>query len=399
MGGSIFIFRMCRCRLIYCRIGVFLLLIFFIPASAKPEDNLRNEMRGLHPYVSVTTALRDNIHYTPTTKLSDYSVTTTPGIKFQFPLRMHMFTLDYNTAMIRYSKYTSENTTDHNFSGMFDFKFGSLLGLKVMNNYSRDHEAKGSSYSGIIERYEANTVAASVSYHLADISKVEIDYTMTTWDFMTSNLRDRDENLMSGYVYYRFLPKTSAFLEYDRKDIYYDLLSNNPDSKEQSAFFGLKWGIYERSNGVIKGGYLWKDFESLSEEDYETWISSINLNHRFTDYTVVSLANKRVVKEAAIRDTDFILSNESDVKFIHRFSERIDVILSGSYSKDDFSNVAGNNREVREDVAISGGIGLKYTVQEWLSLALDYEHEERDSNINNYDYDNNAYLCTLSLAL
>jgi hypothetical protein len=60
---------------------------------------------------------------------------------------------------------------------------------------------------------------------------VQVEYTQKTWNFMTSNFRDRNEGLISGYLYYRFLPKTSAFVEYDHKSVEYtqqgSLLLNN----------------------------------------------------------------------------------------------------------------------------------------------------------------------------
>ena len=130
------------------------------------------------------------------------------------------------------------------------------------------------------------------------MSKVQLDYTTTEWDFRSSSYRERNESLISGYLYYRILPKTSAFLEYDRRNIDYDTFSNFTDNKSDSALLGLKWGINERSQGVIKGGYAWKDFDSASKEDYDTWTLSVDLGHRFTDYTALSLVNKRIVKEA-----------------------------------------------------------------------------------------------------
>ena len=170
--------------------------------------------------------------------------------------------------------------------------------MQLQSTHTNDHEPRSSSHTGIIEKYESDAFTASFSYQLADVSKVQLDYTTTEWDFRSSSYRERNESLISGYLYYRILPKTSAFLEYDRRNIDYDTFSNFTDNKSDSALLGLKWGINERSQGVIKGGYAWKDFDSASKEDYDTWTLSVDLGHRFTDYTALSLVNKRIVKEA-----------------------------------------------------------------------------------------------------
>lgn len=399
MGGSISFSRTLRPFPALDMYGLILLFLSLMPCLARAEDGIHIKSILIHPYVAIETVQSDNIYFTPALKQSGYSVTTAPGIKLELPLNRHMLSLDYDTEMTRYVDFSSENTTDHHFKGQIDLKFGSLAGMQLQSTHMNDHEPRSSSHTGIIEKYESDAFTASFSYQLADVSKVQLDYTTTEWDFRSSSYRERNESLISGYLYYRILPKTSAFLEYDRRNIDYDTFSNFTDNKSDSALLGLKWGINERSQGVIKGGYAWKDFDSASREDYDTWTLSVDLGHRFTDYTALSLVNKRILKEATIQGADLILSSESHANFTHRFFTRIDAVLHGYYSKNNFLDVSSGNKEIREDRIIGVGAGVKYYFNDLMSLLLDYEHRERNSSDNSNDYDNNSYILSLRFEL
>lgn len=399
MGGSTSFSRRSQYFLILNKSGLSFLILLCTPCLVLAEDNLHIKSMVIHPYVSIDTVRSDNIYFTPASKQSGYSVTTSPGIKLELPLNRHLFSLDYNSAVTRYVDFRSENTTDHNVTGLMDLKFRSLIGLKLLTMHSKDHEPKSSSHTGIIEKYEKDAFTASVSYQLAGVSKVEMDYTAIEWDFNTSSFRERDENLISGAIYYRILPKTSAFLEYDLRDTDYVPLSNFTDNESDSVLMGLKWGINDRSQGVIKGGYAWKDFDSAYKSDYDTWTLSVDLKHRFTDYTVLSLVHNRTVIEAAIQGADLILSSDSHANLSHRIFTKIDAVFHGYYSKDKFFDVSSGHDEIREDRTIAAGAGVKYSFNDFLTLLLDYGHRERDSSDDSSDYDNNSYTFSLNFEL
>ena len=109
--------------------------------------------------------------------------------------------------------------------------------------------------------------------------------------------------------------------------------------------------------------------------------------------------NKRIVKEATIQGADLILSSESHANFTHRFYTRIDAVLQGYYSKNNFLDVSSGDKEIREDRIIAVGAGVKYYFNDLMSLLLDYEHRERNSSDNSNDYDNNSYILSLRFEL
>lgn len=375
------------------------LLALFVPGLARGEGNLHIGPLEIHPYVSAKETYSNNIYSTVNQEKRDYITITTPGLRLQLPFRAHQLMLDYNAVLTRYAKYDAENSTDHNANGLLDFKLGSLLGLKLQDAYGKNHEPRGASSTGFIERYETNTATASATYQLAEISKVQIDYAKSTWDYKRSNFRNRDEDVMSGYIYYRFLPKTSAFLEYDHKYVDYDIMSRNLNNNVDSALLGLTWEITERSKGTIKGGYLWKDFALASKKDYQTWTASIDLNYDFSDYTSLMLVGQRQVNEPSLSGTRFLVSTGGYAEFTHKFVEKLSAILHGSYGVDKFSEAVPPATIIRRDKTVTGGGGLNYLMKDWLKFGIDYTHKDKDSNMDASDYEENSYTLSISFAL
>ena len=380
---------------------LFLLLFLSIPEFAVAEGNLTIGTLELHPYLTLKETYSDNINFTATDEKHDYITTIIPGMRLKFPFRSHQLDLEYNAVLNEYKKYDEENTTDHNANALLDFEFGRQLGLKLTEAYASAHEPRNVSTTGSNEKYKTNAAGISATYQMADMSKVQLDYTRSSWNFETSRFRDRDEDLIAAYIYYRFLPRTSVFLEYDYKNVNFETISESDDldNKVNSGFLGLTWEIAENSKGTIKGGYLWKNFDSQSGTDFETWTASIDLDHRFTDYTSIRLIGQRLVNESNLQSTRYFVTTGAYAEFTHRFIDDLAAIVRGSYGKDKFSDTVSPETRARKDTTYVAGIGLKYFIQNWLAVAVDYNHTVRNSNIAANDYTENSYIFTINFAL
>lgn len=373
--------------------------ILLLPALARGEGNLHVGRLEVHPYLSLSEKYSSNIYASSTDEKSDYITTTIPGIKLQFPFRMHRLGLEYNAVISNYSENTAENTTDQNAKAFMDFKFGSLFGLKLSDAYLKGHDPRGTSSTGRIEKFETNTVAALASYQLADISMIQVDYSKSGWKFETSDFRDRNEDLVSTYLYYRFLPKTSAFLEYDYKIVDYSQSTGNLDNKVNSVLFGLTWDMTERSKGTVRGGYSWKKYDQSGNEDFETWAASINITHEITDYDSLKLVGMRTVNEGTLQLTRYYVTTGAHAEYEHRFGHKLSSFVHSAYGEDKYSNAIAPDTTIRGDISLSGGLGAKYLIREWLEVAVDYNYRQRDSNIDLNDYKENSFMAGVNLSI
>jgi len=379
-----------------------LLLSAFLPASAWADGNIHVGPIEIHPYVSVRETWSDNIYSNATLEKSDHYTTTTPGLRLFLPFRMHEAGAEYNATVNQYNTYNKENTTDNNTSGYLNFKFGSLIGLKVQDVYAKGHEPRGFSSTGFIEKFITNNAFASVTYGLADLSKIQIDHTKTTWEFQDSIFRDRTEDSSSVYVFYRFLPKTSVFLEYDRKNVNFDqtdVLHNLDDSTVTSTFVGLTWEMTSQSKGTVKAGRLAKDFSDAGVKDFSGSAYSIDVQHQFSEYTSLQLVGQRAVNETNLLGSRYVISSELFGEYRHRLTHKVGGLVRGSYGKALYSDAITPATIARMDRVALKGAGLKYFMREWLEFSLDYNVKSRVSNFSVNDFDEKTYMVSVSMSL
>ncbi len=363
--------------------------------SRREAGALRLGPVEVHPSLSVKEVYSDNIFSTRDDREHDFIMVVTPGIYLQLPVRNHTFSLAANTTLTRYSKFSSENTEDYFVNGTANFMFGSQVNLKLADTFIKGHEPRGSSSSGIIEKYDNNTAAASLTYLLADVSKVQLDYSRTDLDFKTSTFRTRSEDLISAYLYYRLMPKTSAFIQYNFKNVRFDDRTIDLDNTMQSGLLGLSWEITGKSKGSIAAGYLRKDFDAASKGDLKTWTASADITHNFSDYTSLKLLGKREVNEASLLGTRYYVTTGLYGEVTHRFLQRLAAVVKASYGQDKYSDIIPGDTMLRKDNTLTAGMGLRYIMRRWLEFVLEYNYRNKDSNIDIYSAKEN----TVSLML
>ena len=373
-----------------------LLLVGIVMADrAEAIGNIHMGKLEIDPYVSVKEIWTDNVYFTPTDELRDRITRLVPGVKLLFPFGMHSIEAEYYGVSDRYNTYRGEDTTDQFGRGVVDLAFGSNFGLMISDWYRKDHEGRGESATGFIEVYRANTPKASAFYQLAGRSKVQVDYSRTSFNFMISNFRDRDEELVAGYLYYRFFSKTSVFIEYDHQSADYTYPQYSPggiplDNTEDSALIGITWEATAKSKGTIKAGRTKKDFESDTLRDLTMWSWYIDIDHHFSDLTHLKLRGMREPNEAKLSGTSYYITTGVGADFSHRMLSKTDLLLEASYGTDDFSNAR------KDKTSLLGG-GLKYWVKDWFDIAVEYRERKRDSNVDSADYTEHRYLVSAEM--
>ena len=351
----------------------------------------------VHPFLSVQETYSDNIFLVPDYKKHDFITTLAPGAQLKLPFRRHALFLSGTATIVNYAKYSSENKTDWTLSGAGDFYFGSRINLKISDSYLENHEPRSQSAVSYVEKYKNNNASASLTYVLADVSKLQLDYTNAYWKFKNSGFRSRDENTVSAYAYYRVMPKTSLFTEYEFKNVYFTEKAGGSDldNKVHSALFGLTWELSELSKGTVKGGYLYKTFDDTSRKDFGTFVASLELSHRFSDYNAIKLAGAREVNESSLLGTSYSISTGINGEFTHKFNDRFSAALKAAFNDEVFSNVVAGDSVKRNDQVVLGGAKATYAFRRWMDSTLEYYIRRKDSNVSAYDSTENNISLTL----
>lgn len=386
------------------KLWVLFLLVVCLPAPAISAGNIRVGPVEVHPFISVMETYDDNVFATANDTKSDWITTTTPGIQLLMPFRTHKFSAEYRAVINNYIDYTSEDTVDHHAAAAAEFSFASRYGLKLRNVYTKGHVSRNSSAIGEVEKFDRNDATGAVSYKFADRVEGQVEYTRTYlhYDKDYDSFRNRNEDLIATSLFYRFLPKTSVFAEFDFHNFDYtdQINGNNLNNKVYSPLIGLRWDMTERTTGTVKGGYLQKEFADPSKKDISTWSAFADLTHAFSERASIKIFALRDVNESNLQGTNYYVTTEGYAAFTYKLLYNVSAIARASYGEDDYTNTAAlQNRVERYDKRALGGVGLRYQMRSWLEFALDYNHLNRDSNIDANDMTENTASLSVNLAL
>src|SRR4030042_1111632 len=384
----------------------------------------------LHPFLSISEYYTDNVVNAKGEKKSDFITVISPGVWLTIPriyekllsvdtssiapggfslsrsttgsFRRYQTYLFYGADIERFSKYSSENVTSHKLEGLFQYNLRGGLSIELVDQYLASHAIRGTGISSELDKYKTNLANLILTYDALEKIKFRIDYSnfLVNYDASRNDYRDRDDNAFSGYIFYKFQPKTSVFIEYDFIDINYDE-SALFDSKEYHYFGGLQWDMTAKSKGSVKAGYGVKNFSVSSIGDAKDFILEAQIDHQFTPKTSVKVKASRKTNETNISTTDFILSNNIEVQYLQRLTGKITGDVNFSYTNDSYKGnlTFGGETKERKDDTFRGAFALRYKFTEWLQLDTGYIYTKRGSNFSDFDYTSNIVFIRIAGSL
>lgn len=417
-------------------------------AEGKTSDNTNEELptgvskRGVsedvfgqkggyfHPFLSITEFYSDNVFNNDKYKKSDFVTVISPGIwitvphvrekllyietsnispggftisrhRYEFFKRYQTY-LFYNADIERFSRFKEGNTTSHKLEGFLQYNTPGGLSAEIVEQFISSHDAWGTGISRELDKYKTNLVNLVFSYNLSERFKLRADYSnfYVNYDAKRNNFRDRVDNVLAGYVFYKIKPKTSLFFEYEFMDIGYDknILS---DSLEHHYYGGLEWDITAKSIGSIKLGYGVKDFSSSYIKDNNDFIFEVRLDHKFTPKTSLILKATRRTEETNISATYYIISNSIEAEYLQRITRKIQFYLGAFYSNENYKGKVFYNNIVSkiEDDYYRLAVALQYEFREWLKADLGYIYNKRSSSLSDFDYTTNIIFLRVTASL
>ncbi len=383
----------------------------------------------LHPFLFLESKYTDNLYYTDTGEVDDYILSAASGLWLAIPgnreqllkmqtsntspggLQVSRMTPESNRRMQTYLmyapefvKFIDESDNDHvahRAEGLFQYNFDMGLSVDFVDQFNNRHEINNNA-SGNLDEYYDNLANLIATYQPSEKFKFRVDYSnyWLEYDEDANEFRDRTDNSVAGYVFYRLQPKTSVFVNYEYADIDYDQ-SDAFDNEEYRYYVGVDWDITAKSRGRAKVGYIEKEFDDnrLGEED--GFSVEVQTQHNFTPKQAASLNLYRSFRESSIDAAYTVLTTGADLSFLQRFSQKWSASLNALVYRDEFEGefAAGGEIHEREDDTIRVGPALIFEPRDWGKVELGYYYSYRDSNFSIYDFENHTvYLC-VELAL
>ncbi len=384
----------------------------------------------INPFFSISTIYSDNINNTKNSRKSDFGYVISPGIclalpdvstvpegtnttnttpggltlsRFYFESERHYKAyLVYNPDFERYSSHSENDADNHRLEGLFEYNFKGGLSVNFEEQFIDSHDTMGTGVSTELEEYKTNLFKTMLRYDSFEKFTFRIDYSFFNVDYKRSesHARDRGDNSLTAYIFYKVMPKTAAFFEYKHIDIDYDV-EDISSSTESHYFLGLKWDMTEKSQGSLKLGYGSKDFDDSNVDKSDNFLFELQAHHTFTPKRSADLTWSVRTDETDIVATEYILSNRLTVTYLQRFTNKIMANLTLSYAGSGYGgdlSLGGQTEKVDNDV-LSFAPAFRYALKEWLMVDIVYYHVRRSSNFDEFEYATNTLFFKVSGSL
>ncbi len=213
-----------------------------------------------------------------------------------------------------------------------------------------------------------------------------VEFTQTESEFF-----NYDDTSLGAAVLYNLSPLTSLVGEYSR-------LKTRPDATRPQAFsdgnvgmFGLRGEVTPLLRGQVRAGYTRQSFnQSLVPQAYTGFVADVRLTRRFGESTALDFTLGRRTNPSAYQENGFYLSNYGSVQFVVPITEKLRLSTNGFLFGNSYPLADDSTGLERSDKAISGAVGLSYFWTPLSFLSVDYRHDRRNSNLEQFSYRNNA---------
>jgi len=310
----------------------------------------------------------------------------------------------YRAELERHDEFSDADTENHRGEALLQYNSRGGFFLELVDIYEDDHDpySTGDSVAGQLDKFKSNLLNPSIGYRVSPKLRLLVDYAwyLLDYDDASNDYRDREDHAVSGYVFYKATPKTSVFLEYEYITVDYDK-DIKDDNHENNLYGGLQWKVTDKSRGRIKLGYGQKSFEGSTEDDRNSFLAEVQLDHRFTRKTSMFVRASRRDGEADTQGTRDVLRYRLKVGYVQNLTAKVTARLAAHYYRDEYDGeiTVGSQTDERTDDKYGGEFALGYAPTRWLNLSAGYDYKERDSNFETYDYRTHKVFVEITAAL
>ena len=407
---------------------------FLLPDRCIYGDVLETKKNYVHGFFSVSRIYKSNLYNMKSDTESMWATYLTPGIWVAVPSsdkrivdiitnnstpgglsvspfhpatdRRYQSYFQYTPQFEFYDDRHEEDFISHQVDGYVRYDSKNKFSIRAMDQFKRSHDAISSHMYTIDDKYKSNLFNSLATLDLTPKFTLRLDYSNfhVNYNNIENSSLDRDDNSFSGYIYFKFLQKTSLFVEQEFSAINYD--NYDLDSHEYRYFGGIRWEATSKSKGQIKGGYGIKTYERPGLSSARNWMTEIQFDHYFSSRTSMVLGAYRRYDEVFYNDvfynddeqqsiregtSKYILTHGLTLSLKHHVTSKIHIDLNGAFYYDEYKpETRQTGRKERHDTEYAVSPSIKFDFLKWMSFDISYAYTNRNSNYPEYDFDDHT---------
>lgn len=321
------------------------------------------------------------------------------GIKADARDANSVFQMGLLVSSGRYSDSGADDYTDSSARSSYDFAFSPRSFLRASWDYLRGHDPRGSTdraTGSAPDKYFLNTPGITYAYGAPGAEgRMEVFASRSVRRYLNNREftagSDRDTKDYGAAYYWRVMPKTSILAEARGTDLHYLLPTSTLSGSEARYYVGATWEATAATSGTVKVGQIEKRFQSDRPTFKGTgWEGMITWLPR--SYSKFDLYSSRQPLESTGLG-NFILSDAIGIIWTHGWNSVFSTEANARFQKDKYQGFD------RNDDVTALGLRANYKFRRWLMLGAEYQHTNRDSNVQFYEYDRNLWLLSAALSM
>lgn len=355
----------------------------------------------IFPSIEVEETYNDNIFGTQTGARDDFITTFTPAVRIASDWNQHSLGFNGSADVVRYWTNDTEDHETANLSvdGRLDIRRDTNVTGEA--GYEKGSEERGSvNDAGGITPTEFDVVSLDVGIFnkwnrvsvTADgsVKQRDFDDVRTTTGVVNNDDRDRDEFELDVRAGYEIQEEYEAFAQVILTSVNYgDPLDDNGLNRDSEGF-EIRAGARVDLSGLIFGdvfvGYLDRDYDDPTLKSVETVVGGVDLTWNVTSLTTITGGFSREVSETTLAAASGSLSTAYRIRADHEVLRNLILSVRARYANDEFEGTQ------REDDNYSGGVRAEYMLNRNMSVVLEYNYNERVSNLGADNEINNIAL-------
>jgi hypothetical protein len=342
----------------------------------------------LSPFLSERVEYETNVFQVPSHAQDDVIFKTIPGFVVDYTFGAHSLSAGYRAEILRYLELTNQNTVHHIAAGQLRLDFPRLL-LNLKDDFTRTSDPPGTELTGRILS-TTNVLKPEGEFRITSRFSTGLCYGWTRVRFDDSSigdLIDRDEHLIGGSVFWKFVPKADLGLTYTYGRTEF-ATSSDRDFTSHGVALGLRGDLTAKLSSSFRVGYVWGVPDHSDQNRFTGYTLGGDLTYKPTERTTIVLAADRNRQESTFATTPFYVTTNATLTAQHQILPKLSIGARIGGGVNDYSTkqTVGGETDWRRDTFLAAGAQVEYSIQPWLRLGLEYLRTSRDSNFAPFSF-------------
>lgn len=361
-------------------------------------------LNDFYPAIEVTISQHDNVRRRSDVEEDDLKVVLMPSLGYRTNLGRHQFYIAYSGLFTYFDELNQEESSSNNLVAQLGLDLTQRWDMRLVAGLGETFEERGTSGSRPFNQFTVggDTGPDELEYGFYGVDIVYgqnvsplnalLGYERHTTSYQNNGQgddnpsvsRDRNSESIRLDVSYKIAERSAVFFRVQHQDIDYDRSINSLDNEQTDLLFGIRWKPTNALSGVLGLGRSERDYDDVSRNGYDGESYYANLNYMINPFSILDLSASKTVEEPGDAISDYYVSELIGLNWNHAFNPKLVFNAFAKWVDDDYDTD-------REDQFFDFGVGLDFVLRPWLKAGVYYGEIERDSTLQDLDYDDRYY--------